>query len=460
MDVTDSLTQQRQADIHHRITPDFRRPGSVRALRLGPRLVAACPGLSITLVQAHGNSSSVPVEAGPINTSLLWLVPALLIVILLLIARHTRLTRDVRHLARYLRSRPLQPQESLQFPTELTRSGHLAPLLPVLEQEHEQLLTQLRQEREHLQQTRAEQERMIAANRLLEAGVAERNRELDARTFEVNETLNALRMTRQQLLEKEQQSMLGELLAGLAHEVNTPLAIGSSTLDSLIQELSVLHQNFPATPHDCESMLQHIVDAVQLAHSNIDRAAETVQRFKEVSVDQASGQTREFEAGDYIHSVMWSLRPHYRYRPIEIRIECPHPIYITGVPGIFAQIITNLMMNALLHAFNRDDSGTIDITATRVGEQLCLCFRDNGRGMDQQTLEKVFQPFFTTRRQEGGSGLGAHIVYDLVVNQLHGNIRILSEPEQGTRYQMLIPCQIRGQDAYNACSVYEEYCKC
>lgn len=347
-----------------------------------------------------------------------------------------------------------------EFPLNLQRSRTLYPLLHTLQSlcEMQRHRVEALQEQNHL--LISEQHRTADANEQLEQGIAERSRELEAKTRQVTETLNDLRMTQQQLLDLERQTMVGELVAGLAHEINTPLAIGAATLDNLIRELEPTRGHIPETESECNAMLDHIIDAVSLAQNNTERAADIVARFKEVSVDQASGQERKFEIGNYLHSIITSLRPHYRYRPIEIDIHCPDPIYITGAPGIYAQIVTNLMINALDHAFDRDQQGRISITATRAGNRLCLCFADNGKGMDQATLEKVFQPFFTTRRNDGGSGLGAHIVYDLVANRLQGNIRIQSEPGCGTAYQMLIPCEISGPDAYNACSPFEEFCKC
>jgi signal transduction histidine kinase len=429
-------------------------PGWIQTTVSNKRMLSA---LLLAFICYPVNAHTLSLIAEQANSSLALLILMLLISLLFLAVRQLHWHRQLLRLTHLLQN-PAQDMASWSW--DLGQTPGLSGLLTSLQQREQEHLQQLQEARDHNHQMAAEQQRMIEANDLLEQGVAQRNRELDEKTREVTETLHALLMTRQQLLEKEQLAMIGELVAGLAHEVNTPLAIGSSTLDSLIHELDPTRLSFPQTHQECESMLQHIVDSISLAHSNIERAADTVCRFKEVSVDQASGQEREFEIGHYLHSVVWSLRPHYRYRPIEISIDCPDPLYITDAPGLYAQIITNLTINALDHAFDKDQPGHIRIVAIRAGEHLCLCFSDNGKGMDQQTLEKIFEPFFTTRRQDGGSGLGAHIVYDLLVNQLKGNIKLESEPGKGTRYQMLIPCEIRGRDAYNAPSVFEEYCKC
>lgn len=437
-----------------RATAQATHPCSIQTTVRNKRMLSA---LLLAFICCPVNAHPLSLIAEQANSSLTLLMSILLITLLFLAVRQLHWHRQLLRLTHLLQNPAL---DMSYWPWDLGRTPGFSALLTSLQQREQEHLQQLQETRDHNRQMAAEQQRMIEANDLLEQGVAQRNRELDEKTREVTETLHALLMTRQQLLEKEQLAMIGELVAGLAHEINTPLAIGSSTLDSLIHELNHRQMVLPQNHQDCESLLKQIIDSISLAHSNIERAAETVSRFKEVSVDQASGQEREFEMGNYLHSVVWSLRPHYRYRPIEISIHCPDPLYINAAPGLYAQIITNLTINALDHAFDKDQPGHIHIVAIRAGGHLCLCFSDDGKGMEQQTLEKIFEPFFTTRRHDGGSGLGAHIVYDLLVNQLQGNIKLESEPGKGTRYQMLIPCEIRGRDAYNACSVFEEYCKC
>ncbi|UXD86752.1 sensor histidine kinase [Thalassolituus hydrocarboniclasticus] len=290
----------------------------------------------------------------------------------------------------------------------------------------------------------AEQQRAEELNATLESKVEERTRELEQKNAEANESLRKLKLTQQQLVNLEKHAALGEVVAGLAHEINTPLGISVtavSALEDQLQEVAQLFRSNQLHKAEFDDFIQFAEEGVQITADNLRRAADLIARFKQVAVDQSSEQRREFELGDYLQSIVVSLRPNYKYRPIDVRVECPQRIFISGYPGAVAQIFTNLMMNSLTHAFDDSSSerGQIHIEAQQRDQLVEITFSDNGKGMDEHTLSHLFDPFFTTKRNQGGSGIGAYIIQDLVSHQLHGSLEVSSAPGQGTRFVIRFP---------------------
>jgi len=317
------------------------------------------------------------------------------------------------------------------------------------------LVTQVDQFTRRLSDTNSqlltEQQRVEELNTTLESKVEERTRELEQKNAEVNESLRKLKLTQQQLVNLEKHAALGEVVAGLAHEINTPLGISVTAVSALEDQLKEISQLFRAGHLDKASFddfIQFSEEGVQITADNLRRAADLVARFKQVAVDQSSEQRRDFELGDYLQSIIVSLRPNYKYRPIDVCVECPKRIFISGYPGAVAQIFTNLMMNSLTHAFDDDrpERGQIRIEVQQLDQQVEVIFSDNGRGMDEDTLKQLFDPFFTTKRNQGGSGIGAYIIQDLVSHQLHGSLEVSSAPGQGTRFVIRFPLTRQMQD--------------
>jgi signal transduction histidine kinase len=300
-------------------------------------------------------------------------------------------------------------------------------------------------------QLQAEQQRVEELNTTLESKVEERTRELEQKNAEANESLRKLKLTQQQLVNLEKHAALGEVVAGLAHEINTPLGISVTAVSALEDQLKEIAQQFrngQLNKATFDDFIQFSEEGVQITADNLRRAADLVARFKQVAVDQSSEQRRDFELGDYLQSIIVSLRPNYKYRPIDVSVECPQRIFISGYPGAVAQIFTNLMMNSLTHAFddNSSERGQIRIEAQQRDQQVEITFSDNGRGMDEDTLKQLFDPFFTTKRNQGGSGIGAYIIQDLVSHQLHGSLEVSSAPGQGTRFVIRFPLSRQSAD--------------
>ncbi|XKH36768.1 sensor histidine kinase [Azospirillum doebereinerae] len=256
--------------------------------------------------------------------------------------------------------------------------------------------------------------------------------------------LDALRTTQASLIQAEKMASLGQLVAGVAHEVNTPIGItitGASQLQAMIEELGRQHGAATLKKSD---FLRFVSDGQEMANlilSNSSRAANLVQSFKLVAVDQSSDERRVFLLKEYIEELLRSLHPTYKTRAgLTIALDCPQEIEIDGYPGALSQILTNLVMNALIHALDPARPGLITIAARAAdSDTVELSVADDGRGIPEDVVPKIFDPFFTTRRGSGGSGLGLHIVYNLVTGRLHGSIAVTSEPGEGSRFTLRFP---------------------
>lgn len=292
-----------------------------------------------------------------------------------------------------------------------------------------------------------QQQQVQELNSNLEQKVTQRTQELEQKSNEALESLHQLKLTQNQLVHMEKHAALGDMVAGLAHEINTPLGIGVtavSALEDYLEELKSQYQQEQLSKTGLKDFINFAEESIDITSENLRRAADMVSRFKQVAVDQASEQRRDFEVGDYLQSIASSLRPNYKYRPIEVEFDVPEKIIVAGYPGALAQVITNLMMNSLTHAFDPEQSGHIRIHASRQDDTLMIRYCDDGKGMEAEVLQRLYEPFFTTRKGKGGSGLGAHIIHNLVTGQLHGRIEVESTVGQGTCFHLYLPCSPPG----------------
>lgn len=262
------------------------------------------------------------------------------------------------------------------------------------------------------------------------------------RNEELTRTLDQLRNTQDELVRQEKMASLGGLVAGVAHEINTPLGICVTATSHIEEELHTWHRlqdegRFDA-PHVSE-MLAELDLTMRVLDGNIRRSAELVRSFKQIAVDQSSGARRHFDLHDYLDEVLLSLKPKLKRSPVAVHVDCPSGLTMDTFPGALSQVITNLVMNALLHAFEGRSNGTVSITARSEGEDVLLEVVDDGIGMNEADLKHYFDPFFTTKRGSGGTGLGANIVFNQVTNVLGGSIRASSIPGSGLRVSMRLP---------------------
>ncbi len=244
------------------------------------------------------------------------------------------------------------------------------------------------------------------------------------------------------LVQVEKLAALGGLVAGVAHEVNTPIGVMLSAATHLKAETQKTHRAYQAGELSEEGLSDYFAtaaQATQLMALNSQRAADLIQSFKQVAVDQTGGERRVFGVASYIDEVLLSLRPHLKKSPIQIHVDCPPELTMDSLPGAFSQVLTNLLMNALTHAFAPEQAGNVVIAVAEEGQHICLTFSDDGKGIAPELHARVFEPFFTTRRANGGSGLGLHIVHSIVTQSLKGTLAFDSQVGEGTIFTLHLP---------------------
>ena len=282
-----------------------------------------------------------------------------------------------------------------------------------------------------------------AHRRLLQQQVSERTAQLSQEKQRAELALQELKQAQRGLVEAEKMASLGQLVAGVAHEINTPIGVAltaSSTLSERSGEMLRKFEEGTLRRSELGGFLGVACEASQMVDHNLHRAAELVRSFKQVAVDRSSDERRQFELGDYLDTLFKSLSASWRQRAIEFTLDCPPGIWLEGYPGTFAQILGNFVQNALLHAFEPEQPGHLRLTVqTLPGDHVELRFADDGRGIAADALPHVFEPFYTTRRGQGGTGLGLHVVYNLVNARLGGLIEVRSTPGQGTCFIVRFP---------------------
>jgi PAS domain S-box-containing protein len=255
--------------------------------------------------------------------------------------------------------------------------------------------------------------------------------------------LRNLRETQASLIEAEKLAALGRLVAGVAHEVNNPVGISLTVASALERKTA----NFAAEVErgdlrrsSLNDFLNTSRDASSQLVANLNRAAELIQSFKQVAADRNYSDQRSFDLADLTEQVVMSLRPGLRKHNLTLNVDCQPNLTMNSYPGPYGQVLTNLFLNAVAHAFPDGRPGIIEIQARASGkDNVEILFADNGCGMSLDVRRRAFDPFFTTRRDQGGTGLGLHIVYSIVTNRLGGRLDLDSAPGNGTRIQILLP---------------------
>ncbi|WP_029011583.1 ATP-binding protein [Niveispirillum irakense] len=261
----------------------------------------------------------------------------------------------------------------------------------------------------------------------------------------LDNALSELRATRDQLLQQENHASLGQLVAGITHEINTPLGIALTLSTHLQNERDEIADSFTENRLKrtaLEQFLEKLEDGLRILTGNLERAAGLVRSFRQVSADRSSEAARRLDLVEYLADILKSLTPMLRQRGVATQIMGPPGIMVTTLPGALAQIVSNLVQNAVIHGLAGVPQPAITIEAQPEHEgYITLVLADNGTGMAADVRERAFDPFFTTRRDAGGTGMGLHIVHDLVTGPLGGTIMLESEPGKGTRFLIRLPVQ-------------------
>ena len=270
----------------------------------------------------------------------------------------------------------------------------------------------------------------------LDAKVIERTSQLDDKIAE-------LIKTRQELVESEKMASLGGLVAGVAHEINTPIGIGvtaASTLADRTTEAATAYDNKQLKGSALKAYFNLAQTSSNLVLNNLNRAAELIQSFKQVAVEQSNFSSHSFAVKKYIMGTLINLKSQH-----QITVNGDEQISINSYPGAFSQIITNLVMNSVRHAYPKGETGNLHFELKLNSQYLMVEYSDDGCGIPSENREKIFEPFFTTARAQGGTGLGLHIVFNLVTQKLQGTINVQSEIGIGTTFILNLPLQINNK---------------
>lgn len=260
--------------------------------------------------------------------------------------------------------------------------------------------------------------------------------------------LDALKRAQAHLVQSEKLAALGQLVAGVAHEVNTPIGLALTTSTALEADVKRLAKSVESGQVRRSELVQGIArlsEGARLLFSNLSRAADLVHNFKQVAADQASEERRSFAVKPWLIELMSTLGPLLRRKGHAVEIVCADGIVLDSHPGALAQVISNLALNAVLHGFPEGRTGTLSVEVSRIADaSVRIVVADDGIGIPPENLRKVFDPFFTTRRDRGSTGLGLHIVFNLVASTLQGRIDLDSRPGEGTRVTLALPTSLDG----------------
>lgn len=269
---------------------------------------------------------------------------------------------------------------------------------------------------------------------------------LRSKQSELEKYVEELKQAQDRLVQSEKMAALGGLVAGITHEVNTPVGIGvtaTSFLAEKLQALALSYKDKTLTPKTLEHFIEEATQGTELLQSNLIRASELIASFKQIAVDQTSEAVRTINLADYLHEIIRSLQPNFKKTRHHIEVNCPDNIMLSCPAGAISQIFTNLLMNSLIHGFEDMEDGLVRITVLDEGDNVDIKYSDNGKGLTAEQLEKLFHPFFTTKRDQGGSGLGTHITYNLIRQTLGGSVQVSSEPGKGLHYHICFPKKLK-----------------
>jgi C4-dicarboxylate-specific signal transduction histidine kinase len=386
------------------------------------------------------------------------MVTALAALLLIFFTLHKRLTRPIEQLVRQseaLAAGRLDEPFIWRRNDELGRVGNsldntrqaLAALIGELQTVNENLKV------ENEERRRAEDELAQHAG-VLEARVAERARELSAANATLSITLSDLRQTQFDLIESEKLAGLGRMVAGVAHELNTPIGNALTIGSAIGERVGELRQAVASGNLKRSALDTFLADTAQASHV-LERAllmaASHVARFKQAATHRGNEERGEFALDEVLHRVVDSLQPAFDGLSITLSLEAPTGILMVSYPEMLGQVISNLVTNAQVHAFDGHGGGLIQVLAREAQDTVEVVVQDNGKGIPADIQGRIFDPMFTTRMGRGGLGLGLNVVYNIVTRHLGGKIQVHNAPAGGARFVVTLlrtaPLQAATQDA-------------
>jgi signal transduction histidine kinase len=297
------------------------------------------------------------------------------------------------------------------------------------------------QEHIHGQKQAEEEQRKLKAS--LEEKVNQRTTALKEANQELIQTLEKLHQFQRQMVQNEKMASLGDMVAGVAHEVNTPIGLGVTASTMMLDRLNHLEKEFESKALKASTLAKFITEGqenLNIIYRNLNRAAELISSFKQVAVDQSTENSRVFSFSQLMDEILLSMRPKLKKLSHKINLHCKEDLFIETKAGPINQIMINLIMNSIIHGFEFIKDGQIDISVNMISQgKIRLVYKYNGKGIPEHLRKRIFDPFVTTKRGQGGSGLGMHLVYNLVTQALNGSISISSEENLGVEFQIIFP---------------------
>lgn len=306
-------------------------------------------------------------------------------------------------------------------------------------------VTELRRTQADLHQLNAELEDRIAKRT---ESLTLANTELEQALMTVQLAQERLVAQQDRLVQSEKLASLGSLVAGVAHELNTPIGNGLMAVSTLQDRARAFEQKVAGglKRSDLEDFLRQVASGCDIATRNINRASQLIASFKQVAVDQTSDQRRSFDLKEVVEEVLMTLLPTIKRTSHRVDCGVPEGLELDGYPGALGQVLTNLVQNALIHGLEGLDQGVIEVRARRLDDGIELSVADNGHGIPEEVHRQVFDPFFTTKLGQGGSGLGLPIVRNIVTGVLGGEIGFHNRPEGGVVFVVRLPWRAPRRD--------------
>jgi signal transduction histidine kinase len=283
--------------------------------------------------------------------------------------------------------------------------------------------------------------RDIGDKKELEMEVTKRNDALKESNVELQKTISDLKLTQDRLIESEKISSLGNLVAGVAHEINTPIGIGLTGITHFLDITKNIKKDYAQdniSEEEFENYLETSNEIAKLININLQKTAQLVKSFKQISVDQASEDIRVFNVNEYVEEILLSLHNVIKKTKLKVELLIDNDLNIKSYPGTFSQVITNLIINSIRHGYAANDKGKITIEILNNANRLKLIYTDDGKGISNKNLSKIFDPFFTTNREKGGTGLGLNIIHNLITTKLNGTITCKSKEAHGVEFTINI----------------------
>jgi two-component system autoinducer 2 sensor kinase/phosphatase LuxQ len=279
----------------------------------------------------------------------------------------------------------------------------------------------------------------------LEDRVNERTLDLELSNLKLKETLKELKKAQNHLIEIEKMAALGNLVAGISHEINTPIGVSVTAASHLQETIAQLQKSFSLgelTEKHFNNSCSIANDCSQMLLNNLERASDLIKSFKQIAIDQSHDKPRKIKLNEYVKNILATLAPVLKNKDIELEVDIEEKLNLITFPGVFAQIVTNITENAMKHAFpDNEINAKFRIHCYLTDKNIHIHFIDNGVGIPQNLRTKIFEPFFTTKGKSGGSGLGLSIVYNIICQKFNGSIKCESCLGKGTDFHITIPKQ-------------------